>query len=78
MMVPNIKCGPKYNTKEKNIMENKKKKGFFDMLISKKDKGCCCDFELEEVQEEKTDIKDFNKTNNSKDPAASEKEPRFK
>ena len=56
----------------------KKKKGFFDMLTGKKDKGCCCDFELEEVPEEKADIKDSNKTNNSKDPAASDKEPRSK
>ena len=46
-------------------MENKKKKGFFDMLIGKKEKGCCCDFELEEVPEEKADNKDLKKSNDS-------------
>jgi hypothetical protein len=56
-------------------MENKKKKGFFDMLMGKKEKGCC-DFELEEVTEEKADNKDSNKK--SKDPAASDKGPHAK
>ncbi|MFZ3130454.1 MAG: hypothetical protein WA125_04940 [Desulfosporosinus sp.] len=55
-------------------MENKKKKGFFDMLIGKKEKGCC-DFELEEVPEEKADNKDSNKKSN---PVASDKDPHAK
>ncbi len=54
-------------------MGNKKKKGFFDMLMGKKEKGGCCDFELEEVPEEKADNKD-DSIKNSKDPATSDKD----
>ena len=57
-------------------MENKKKKGFFEMLIgSKKDKkgSCCGGFELEEVSEEKLDNKGSDISNDS---SASDKDPR--
>ncbi|KUO72410.1 MAG: hypothetical protein APF81_03075 [Desulfosporosinus sp. BRH_c37] len=60
-------------------MENKKKKGFFEMLIgSKKDKkgSCCGGFELEEVSEEKPDNKGSYDPNDPNDPSASDKDPR--